>query len=277
MTSKFTPKIDEETKKFATLKDCFQRIRKQEDNVYTSRKKALTEITKLKDDNPYLTTIYSSFSTQLLDLENLRKSTIDTLDKVIIPVTSYAPTKINIIKQNISNYQNLQKQKAKQAATQQVQGSSTIDMDNQIKSQEQTIEHILTDFEIERVSNNKLLFLHLIHAEMAYHAKAFEKLGTLYKEINNVYPCDHMQQFVNDYKIEVNNLRDYGYDEREINKRRRKMERDNEEERYSGDDINQERRNFERGSYISGEGSRIQNSSQRRGNELEDIQLEEEI
>ena len=275
MTSKFTPKTNEETKKYATLKDCFQRIRKQEDNVYTSRKKALTEITKLKDDNPYLTTIYSSFSTQLLDLENLRKSTIDKLDKVILPVTSYAPTKINTIKQNISNYQNLQKQKVKQAATQQLQGNSTIDMDNQIKSQEQTIEHILTDFEIERVSNNKLLFLHLIHAEMAYHAKAFEKLGMLYKEINNVYPCDHMQQFVNNYKIEVNNLRDYGYDEREINKRKRKMERDNEEERNSVDDITQGRRNFERGSYISGEGSRIQNSSQRRNNELEDIQLEE--
>jgi hypothetical protein len=273
MTSKFASKTDEETKKYNTLKDCFQRIRKQEDSVYNARKKSLTEISKLKDGNNYLTGIYSSFSTQLLELENLRKAIIDKLDKVIIPVTAYAPTKINTIKQNINNYQNLQKQKAKQVAAQPLQGS-TIDMDNQIKSQEQSIEHILTDFELERITNNKLLFLHLIHAEMAYHAKAFEKLGTLYKDINNVYPCDHMQQFVNDYKITVNNLRDYGYDEREINKRKRKMERDNEEERNSVDDISQTRRNFERGSYLSGEGSRIQNS-QRRTNELEEIQVDE--
>ena len=274
MTSKFTSKTDEETKKYNTLKDCFQRLRKQEDNVYSTRKKALTEITKLKDDNNYLTTIYSSFSTQLLDLENLRKSsTIDKLDKAIIPVVTNVPTKINIIKQHLSNYQNLQKQRAKQA-TQPIQ--ATTQMDNQIKSQEQTIEQLLTDFELERITNNKLLFLHLIHAEMAYHAKAFEKLATMYKDINNIYPCDHMQQFVNDYNITVNNLRDYGYDEREINKRKRKMERDNGEERNSVDDISQTRRNFERGSYLSGEGSRIQNNSQRR-NEFDDNQLENEI
>ena len=271
MTSKFSAKIDEETKKDNTLKDCFQRLRKQEDNVYNTRKKALTEISKLKDGNNYLTTIYSSFASKLLELENVRKGTITKLDKEIIPVPANS-TKKNSLKQRINNYQDMQKQRAKQAS-QAVQTNSG-EMDNQIKAQEESIEQSLTDFELERISNNKLVFLHLIHAEMAYHAKAFEQLGTLYKDINNVFPCDNMQQFVTDYKLTVNNLRDYGYDEREINKRKR---RTNEEERTSVDDASQGKRNFEKGSYISGgEGSRIQNNSQKR-NEFDDIQFEEEV
>ena len=56
-------------------------------------------------------------------------------------------------------------------------------------------------FEDQRTSNNKLIILHFIHNEMAYHAKAIEKLSDLYKTIRGLDARQHLKEFADKLNI----------------------------------------------------------------------------
>ena len=43
-------------------------------------------------------------------------------------------------------------------------------------------------YEYERITNNKLIMLHLINYEMAYHAEAIKMLTNLFKDVKTINP-----------------------------------------------------------------------------------------
>ena len=89
---------------------------------------------------------------------------------------------------------------------------------NQIKNAGNTLQNDVMSFEVNRIVDNKLIILHFIHCELAYHAKSLETLSDLYKKITYLKPKKDLKEFVDKYQLQNVNLEDYGYDEREYSK-----------------------------------------------------------
>ena len=112
---KFVSKADAEIKKYGILKDAFQQIAKVEGNLYEKRKKAFDQIKGIKElDNVYISDIYLNFTTEMSGLEEFRKTLISKINDKILPATVFYPTKAKAYKQNVGDYGNIKKQKAKQ-------------------------------------------------------------------------------------------------------------------------------------------------------------------
>lgn len=73
-------------------------------------------------------------------------------------------------------------------------------------------------FEDQRTSNNKLIILHFIHNEMAYHAKAIEKLSDLYKTIRGLDARQHLKEFADKLNITTVDLEEYGYNDKSFSR-----------------------------------------------------------
>lgn len=95
----------------------------------------------------------------------------------------------------------------------------------------QDIEKNVCLIEADRVKDNKYLFLHYIHFELEYHAKAVEKLSQLFNQINLIEPLEKMPEFMRSYNIKA--------DLREINIDMEEIERNKERRlKYQADQLN---------------------------------------
>ena len=95
----------------------------------------------------------------------------------------------------------------------------------------QDIEKNVCLIEADRVKDNKYLFLHYIHSELEYHAKAVEKLSQLFNQINLIEPLEKMPEFMRSYNIKA--------DLREINIDMEEIERNKERRlKYQADQVN---------------------------------------
>ena len=233
---KFVSKADAEIKKYGILKDAFQQIAKVEGNLYEKRKKAFDQIKGIKElDNVYISDIYLNFTTEMSGLEEFRKTLISKINDKILPATVFYPTKAKAYKQNVGDYGNIKKQKAKQEnekikaqTNSQVEKAKSLQTDiarkeDLINQNGESIEKNFLKFEADRVVDNKYLFLHFIHSELAYHTAALEKLSSLYKNIQDIEPIEKLPDFVGKYSLDsVGDLREYGYDAKKIERRNRR-------------------------------------------------------
>lgn len=222
--SAFNRNTNNELKKFNTLKDCFQKIHKQEENLYKNSVKALTQINQI-EDNPELKSIYSSFVKKMNDLEGKRKEQLITkLNNHIIRGITFNASQIKRYKTNPQLLlQNNEQERNRENATQNetAQNSAPPKGDKE-----------LLLFEMESQAYNKSLLLHVIHSELAWHASALQGLGELYKEILNIDPCKNIQNFRDSNNLNVGDLRNF-YDPDELNGSKRSQKEENINEHNS--------------------------------------------
>ena len=95
---------------------------------------------------------------------------------------------------------------------------------NEERNKEENIENGLVQFESERCEDNKCLFLQYIHSELKYHAAALQKISELFNNINEKEPFEDLENFAEEYRIEVDFKNDLGIDKDEI--KRKKDERE---------------------------------------------------
>lgn len=222
--SAFNRNTNNELKKYNTLKDCFQKIHKQEENLYKNSVKALTQINQI-EDNPELKSIYSSFVKKMNDLEGKRKEQLITkLNNHIIRGITFNASQIKRYKTNPQLLlQNNEQERNRENATQNetAQNSAPPKGDKE-----------LLLFEMESQAYNKSLLLHVIHSELAWHASALQGLGELYKEILNIDPCKNIQNFRDSNNLNVGDLRNF-YDPDELNGSKRSQKEENINEHNS--------------------------------------------
>ena len=233
---KLLEKTQAEIKKYGIMKKAFKAIYDSEMKLYNKRNDAFLKINNLKEkDNTFLSDIYVEFISQMKELENYRNKLTTTINKKIIPATDYYPDKAKKVEQNIGNYSNIKKTQEKQK-TEQIKANSNAQKEkaknlqseinkneNLMNQTKQTIEKDLLFFESERIEDNKYLFLHFIHSELAYHAQALEKLSILFAKIHDKEPIEGLPDFVGKYQLtHAGDLSDYGYDKRAIERRKKR-------------------------------------------------------
>ena len=84
------------------------------------------------------------------------------------------------------------------------------------------------------------IFLHYIHSELEYHAKAVEKLSQLFNQINLIEPLEKMPEFMRSHNIKAD-LREINIDMDEIerNKERRLKDQAEQVNKVFGKDSNE--------------------------------------
>jgi hypothetical protein len=223
-------KIELEVKKYGVLKNAFNKIYESEVALMEKRNSSFDQIHKIEEkDNPFLSNIYTEFVSTMKSLEGFRKKQIDKINDKILPATVYYPEKVKSFKKDLGKITEVKKLKEKQhnelqrAETQAKQDPNKIGQlkasINQNDIHEKTtgvaLEKNILDFEASRTTDNKFLFLHYIHSELAYHANALQSLSELYAKVNCHEPKECLQDFVTKYKL--NSVRDlnledtYGY------------------------------------------------------------------
>lgn len=235
--NKFIQKTEEEVKKYDILKKAFQNIYSAENTLYDKRKSAFDAIIKIKEtDNQFLRDIYSEFTTEMKKLEDYRNNQMAKIHDKIIPATSYYSSKAKLCKQNLGRYKdlknkNVKKQNEKIIAQSNREGEKAkqiereIDQNKNVLSQTgQGLEKDILTFENDRIMDNKYLFLHFIHSELAYHANALEKLSQLYKKIQDIEPIEGLKEFQENYGLNTVDLAEFGYNEREIQRKKKMRE-----------------------------------------------------
>ena len=158
-------------------------------------------------------------------------------------MTEYYPEKLKMSKKSITELIDLKKQKEKNAKEEQKAKnknevdkiktlSATIAQQTEMERRKtQDIEKNVCLIEADRVKDNKYLFLHYIHSELEYHAKAVEKLSQLFNQINLIEPLEKMPEFMRSYNIKA--------DLREINIDMEEIERNKERRlKYQADQVN---------------------------------------
>lgn len=232
-------KITKEIEKYETLKKAFKNINDSENTLYAKRLEAfegITDINETEQDNTKLRDIYSIFTKDMKVLENYRNTQTTNMNEKIIPAISYYIASAKNYKKNIGNYKDIKKKNEKEEKEMR-NAQSSIEKDNlkrsininksTLQEQGKGLESDMILFENERIISNKYLILHFIHAELAYHAQALEKLSIIYEQINDLEPIEELKQFTEKYKlneIDSNDLKAYGYDERKIRDTKRNRE-----------------------------------------------------
>ena len=210
-TTTFDKNTNNELKKYNTLKDCFQKIYKQEDNLNKTSIKAYSQIERIEETSK-LKDIYHYFAKKMGDLEGTqRKQLVGALNNKIVHGILYQSSQIKKYKTNPQCLeQERNREHASQNETPQTSASQKADKE-------------LLLFEMESQAYNKSLLLHFIHSELAWHASALQHLGNLYKEILNIDPYEDIKK---DNNLGVGDLKDF-YDLDELH--RTKTPKDNEE------------------------------------------------
>ena len=235
--NKFIQKTDEEVKKYDTLKKAFQNINSAENTLYDKRKSAFDSINKIKEtDNPFLRDIYREFTTEMKKLEDVRNTQMTKIHDKIVPATNYYSSKAKLYKQSLGKYKDIKKKNVKKqneviVAQSNREGEKAKQIEREITQNKnllsqtgQSLEKDILLFENDRILDNKFLILHFIHAELAYHANALEKLSQLYKKIQDIEPIEGLKEFQDNYGLHTVNLTEFGYDERKIQRKKKMRE-----------------------------------------------------
>ena len=245
MTSKdkqLQGKIDDEIKKYNTLKNAFSTIYESENEVQKKRQEVYDKISKIEEsDNSELANIYKQFFAKMNELEAFRTKHLKNINEKFLPMTVYYPEKLKQSKKSIDDLVTLKKQKEKNAKEEQkAQNKNDVDKARSLSAQiaqqseeerrkTQDIERNVCLIEADRVKDNKYLFLHYIHSEMEYHAKAVEKMSTLFNMINRIEPLEKLQDFAKNYNIKTD-LREIDVDIEEIERNKEKRIREEQEQ-----------------------------------------------
>ena len=245
MTSKdkqLQTKIDDEIKKYNNLKSAFSTIYESENEVQKKRLEVYDKISKIEEsDNSELAQIYKQFFAKMNELEAFRTKHLKNINEKFLPMTVYYPEKLKQSKKSIDDLVTLKKQKEKNAKEEQkAQNKNDVDKARNLSAQiaqqseeerrkTQDIERNVCLIEADRVKDNKYLFLHYIHSEMEYHAKAVEKMSQLFNMINRIEPLEKLPDFARNYNIKTD-LREIDVDIEEIERNKEKRIREEQEQ-----------------------------------------------
>lgn len=230
--AQFSLKTEIEIRNYEVLKSVFQKIYDIENQLLKNRKSTFEDIAKIEEtDNDTLSKIYQKFTEDMIALEDIRNDQMTTIKSKLVPATIYYSSNAKTYKKDIGNYknkikenqkQNQEMEKARMSRNELKQSQLTNDIQksrNEIKNVGQTLQNNVMQFEAGRIVDNKYIILHFIHCELAYHAKALEKLSALYKTVTDLKPKMHLKEFADKFQFQSVNIEDYGYDEREFTKK----------------------------------------------------------
>jgi len=139
--------------------------------------------------------IYDSFTEKLINLENEKEKLVTNITSKLIPSMEEFMRIVKNSKKDIGNYQSTKIKTRKQEEEKRnldrsgnnLKGSQLeIDISrNQsiMGKMGSNIQRGIMSYEHDRINNNKLILLHFINYEMAYHAKALEELTDLYGKV----------------------------------------------------------------------------------------------
>lgn len=196
------------------------------------------------------------------DLENKKAQHLEKIMKLLLPVTVYYPDKLKESQKRIKELQNVKKQtdkiqNEKEKAKENNDKEEVQKLNAEIaknkeaeKKKSQSLESEICQFEAERVNDNKFLFLQYIHSELKYHAISVQKLSDLFNKISLIEPEEGLQDFIENYKVNVN-LKEMGINIGEIMERKKRREKSQqvkrdqvfEDEKYQDNNINTDRIN----------------------------------
>ena len=230
-------KINNEVKKYETLKKAFLKLYESETKASKARNENFNKFKNLiENDNKSIDDIYSLFIDEMKKLEKDRDTHLNKIMDLILPVIDIYPEKLKNSKKELENLSKVRKNMTKLEKSRNEVKNGNVDQvqsinkelaksKNEERNREENIENGLLKFESERCEDNKCLFLQYIHSELKYHAAALQKMSELFNDISGKEPFEHLENFAKEYRIEVDFKNDLGIDMDEIN--RKKNEREN--------------------------------------------------
>jgi hypothetical protein len=197
---KFQTKTETEIKNYEMIKSVLTKLYETEMDLNKKRKGIFDDIAKINEENANLKQIYENFTKTMKILEENKDNQIMNIKTKLIPNTDYYISEAKKTKQDIGNYKNIKSKTEKQAEEIDNMRKSGINVKGSQISQNmlqnkstmndlgETIEGRMMKYEYERITNNKLIMLHLINYEMAYHAEAIKMLTNLFKDVKTINP-----------------------------------------------------------------------------------------
>ena len=197
---KFQTKTETEIKNYEMIKSVLTKLYETEMDLNKKRKGIFDDIGKINEENANLKQIYENFTKTMKTLEENKDNLIMNIKTKLIPNTDYYISEAKKTKQDIGNYKNIKSKTEKQAEEIDNMRKSGINVKGSQISQNmlqnkstmndlgETIEGRMMKYEYERITNNKLIMLHLINYEMAYHAEAIKMLTNLFKDVKTINP-----------------------------------------------------------------------------------------
>ena len=255
--SKFQAKTEVEIKNYNAIKSVLNKLYEAEIDLKKKRSEAFTEIKNLKEQNKVLKeSVYDKFSASMEALEGIKSEKISNIKSKLIPTTDEYINEAKRTKQKIGNYKSMKSSELSQEKKIEELKKSGADISasqsalennkSSRKSLGKSLEDEIMQYEFERISNNKLIMLHLINYEMAYHAKAIETLTQLFKDVKSSKPKSSINPLLQSIGVsqkvadsDDNREEDEDEDEDEDNKQKsqsKKKEDNEDEEIEKGDD-----------------------------------------
>lgn len=196
---KFQSKAEVEIKNYEVIKSVLTKLYDAEIGLNKKRKEAFDDITKINEENDELKdNVYKKFAKEMNDLEDTKNKKISNIKTKLIPTTERYIREAKDTKQKIGNYKSMKNRTENQKQEIEKLKKSGVDiresqaaLENNrstMKDLGNTLEDNIMNYEYNRINNNKLIMLHLINYEMAYHAEAIEKLTNLFKDIKYINP-----------------------------------------------------------------------------------------
>ena len=197
---KFQTKTETEIKNYEMIKSVLTKLYETEMDLNKKKKGIFDDIAKINEENANLKQIYENFTKTMKTLEEKKDNQIMNIKTKLIPNTDYYISEAKKTKQDIGNYKNIKSKTEKQAEEIDNMRKSGINVKGSQISQNmlqnkstmndlgETIEGRMMKYEYERITNNKLIMLHLINYEMAYHAEAIKMLTNLFKDVKTINP-----------------------------------------------------------------------------------------
>lgn len=174
--------------------------------------------------------MYKHFCEEMKTLEDNKSQQTMNIKSRFIPAIDYYSYMAKHQKQQVGQFQETRKKTQKQEEeVQKAKASQNTIKESQLQSDIKNNKSIMENkgveikdqlmiFEDQRTRNNKLIILHFIHNEMAYHAQAIEKLSELYKTIKGLDARQHLKEFADKLNITTVDLEEFGYNDRSMSK-----------------------------------------------------------
>lgn len=221
----WTIKIKEDEESLSKIKKLFEIVTKGKQNMLDKRRKNLTKLQDiLDDDSPSIQEIYSKVGNNLLSIEDKREESKTKIDQKIIPAFKYIDRCRNEFMEGIRTMQEqdetiVSKKKEKVKLQQKKQNDMVEainkeieDMENDQKERKKEHSEEMLKYEKQRICNMKLAFLHYIHSELSFHLSSIDILSKLYKDIVTIQPIQNLKEFNDKYINEdIEKLKNYGY------------------------------------------------------------------
>ena len=230
-------KINNEVKKDEILKKAFLKLYESESKASKARNENFSKFNNLiENDNKNLDDIYSSFINEMKNLEKDRDTHLKKIMDLILPVIDIYPDKLKNSKKELENLSKVRKNIAKLEKSRNEVKNGNVDQvqsinkelaksKNEERNKEENIENGLAQFESDRCEDNKCLFLQYIHSELKYHAAALQKISELFNNINEKEPFEDLENFADEYKIDVDFKNDLGIDMDDIKRKKEEREK----------------------------------------------------